>query len=65
MSRPEDIARYREAAHSAPDQIDWCVEYLRSIRKTAISRQLARNTSAIRRRLDDRDAEMITRGRVG
>jgi hypothetical protein len=51
MARDDEAARYREAAQLALDQLDWCVEYLRSIRKTRISRQLARNRAAISRRL--------------
>lgn len=51
MARDEETARYREAAQLALDQLDWCVEYLRSIRKPRIAKQLARNHAAISRRL--------------
>ena len=51
MSKNDETARYREAAHRALDQLDWCVEYLRSIRKTQLSRQLAKNRATIARRL--------------
>lgn len=47
MRRADETERYRKAAHLALDQLDWCVEYLRKLRKTAISRQLAKNRSAI------------------
>jgi hypothetical protein len=53
MARDDEAARYRQAAQLALDQLDWCVEYLRSIHKTRISRQLARNCAAISRRLRD------------
>ena len=60
MTRDNETARYREAAHRALDELDWCIEYLRSIRKTRISRQLAKNRATIARTLarseDDRHA---------
>jgi hypothetical protein len=65
MALEGEAARYRKAANSALDQIDWCVEYLRRIRKPTISRQLARNTTAIRRRMDDRAGDRVTRERTG
>jgi hypothetical protein len=55
MARVEESARYREAAEAALGQLMWCIEYLRGIRKTQLSEQLARNHAAISRRL--RDAE--------
>jgi inner membrane transporter RhtA len=64
MARRDESSRYREAAHSALDQIDRCVEYLRLIRKPTISRQLARNTSAIRRRIDERGSGGVPRERA-
>jgi hypothetical protein len=53
MARDDEAARYRQAAQLALDQLEWCVHYLRSIRKTQISQQLARNRAAISRRLSD------------
>ena len=47
MARNDEAERYRKAAHMTLDQLDWCVEYLRSLRKTRISRQVAKNRSAI------------------
>ncbi len=47
----EDVERYRHAAEDALQQLDWCIGYLHGIRKTEISRALARNRSYIRRRL--------------
>jgi hypothetical protein len=51
MARDDEAERYRKAALLALDQVDWCVDYLRSIRKTEISKQIDRNRSAILRRL--------------
>lgn len=51
MAQDEETQRYRKATHLALDQLDWCVEYLRSIRKTKLSRQIAQNRSAILQRL--------------
>jgi hypothetical protein len=65
MALGDEALRYREAARSACDQIDWCVEYLRQIRKKTISRQLAQNTTAIRRRIDERQDDRVTHRRAG
>ena len=58
MAHDDQAARYRQAAHHTLDQLDWCVEYLRSIRKTKIAKQVAKNRSAIAQTLarleDDR-----------
>ncbi len=43
--------RYRRAAEDALQQLDWCIGYLHGIRKTPISRQLAKNRSYIRQNL--------------
>jgi hypothetical protein len=51
MTKNDETARYQEAAHRALDQLDWCIEYLRSIRRTQISKQLAKNRSRIERTL--------------
>ncbi|MGN6867753.1 MAG: hypothetical protein ACTHMY_05035 [Solirubrobacteraceae bacterium] len=60
MASNDETARYREAAHRALEQLDWCIEYLRTIRKTQISKRLAKNRAAIARTLaqheDDRHA---------
>jgi hypothetical protein len=57
MARSDEAERYRKAAHLALDQIDWCVEYLRRLRKTAMSKQLAKNRSEIASRLTPRGDE--------
>jgi hypothetical protein len=54
MAREHESARYQQAAHLALDQLDWCINYLRRIHMTTIANQLARNRSAIRRRLEER-----------
>jgi hypothetical protein len=53
MARDEQAARYHKAAQLALSQLEWCIEYLRGIRKTDIADQLARNHAAIGRRLRD------------
>jgi hypothetical protein len=58
-SRDEDVAaakeaeatRYRQAANDALQQLDWAIGYLHGIRKTEISRALAKNRTFIRRQL--------------
>lgn len=47
----ESEERYRQAAEDALQQLDWCIGYLHGIRKTPISRQLAKNRSYIKRNL--------------
>jgi hypothetical protein len=55
MSVDDETARYTEATRLSVEQLDWCVMYLHSIRKTRIARALAANSSAIARRLRDRE----------
>lgn len=52
MDRDEETARYRQAAELALGQLEWCVEYLRSIRKFRLAQQLAKNHAEISRRLE-------------
>ena len=52
-----DTERYRRAAEDALQQLDWCIGYLHAIRKTQISRALARNRSYIRTNVMDRPEE--------
>lgn len=47
----QESERYRQAAENALGQLDWCIDYLHRIRKTAISAQLAKNRAHIRRQL--------------
>lgn len=62
MTKNDEAARYREAAHRALEQLDWCVEYLRTIRKTKISKQIAENRSTIARTLAESKADRHARG---
>lgn len=57
MSVNDEATRYREAARLALQQVDWCVVYLHSIRKSQIARALADNSSAIARRLGADEGE--------
>ena len=43
--------RYRRAAEDALQQLDWAIGYLHGIKKTEISKALARNRSYIRQNL--------------
>jgi hypothetical protein len=60
-SRDEEAERYRQAAEMVLDQLDWCVDYLREIRKPQIARAIARNQRHIRDRL--READRLSAGR--
>jgi DNA-binding protein Fis len=51
MPNDDNANRYRRAAELALEQLDWCINYLRSNRKTALARALTRNRDTIRRRL--------------
>jgi hypothetical protein len=44
----DELERYRSAAEDALQQLDWCIGYLHGIRKTDISRALAKNRAQIR-----------------
>jgi hypothetical protein len=46
-----DVDRDRHAPEDALQQLDWAIGYLHGIRKTDISRALAKNRSYIRTRL--------------
>ena len=54
-----DVDKYRQAAEDALQQLDWAIGYLHGIRKTDISRALAKNRSFIRRRLMDQPEEPV------
>jgi hypothetical protein len=57
--REQEADRYRKAAEDALQQLDWAIGYLHGIRKTDISRALARNRSYIRTRLMEREEEPL------
>jgi hypothetical protein len=55
----EELERYRQAAEDALQQLDWCIGYLHGIRKTDISRALAKNRSQIRTQLMRRPEQPV------
>jgi hypothetical protein len=56
-SKEREANRYRMAAEDALQQLDWAIGYLHGIRKTQISKALAKNRSVIRRQLMGRQEE--------
>jgi hypothetical protein len=46
----DQAERYRDAAELAIEQLDWCIGYLRQIRKVRIARVLHANRMEIVRR---------------
>jgi hypothetical protein len=57
--KEQEADRYRKAAEDALQQLDWVIGYLHGIRKTDISRALAKNRSYIRTRLMGREEEPL------
>jgi hypothetical protein len=57
MSANDEVARYREAARLALQQLEFCVVYLHGIGKTQIARALEKNRSAIADTLADINTE--------
>jgi hypothetical protein len=57
--RLDELERYRQAAEDALQQLDWCIGYLHGIRKTDISRALAKNRAHIRTELLRRPEEPV------
>ena len=57
--KEQEADRYRRAAEDALQQLDWAIGYLHGIRKTEISRALAKNRSHIRSHLMGRDEEAL------
>ena len=57
--KEKEADRYRKAAEDALQQLDWVIGYLHGIRKTEISRALAKNRSHIRTELMGRDEEPL------
>jgi hypothetical protein len=55
----KEADRYRKAAEDALQQLDWAIGYLHGIRKTDISRALAKNLSHIRQQLMHREEEPL------
>ena len=61
----DELERYRQAAEDALQQLDWCIGYLHGIRKTDISRALAKNRSHIRTQLLRRPEEPVPAQETG
>jgi hypothetical protein len=57
--RDDEVERYRRAAEDALQQLDWAIGYLHGIRKTEISRALAKNRSYIRSQLMGRSEQPV------
>jgi hypothetical protein len=57
--KEKEADRYRKAAEDALQQLDWAIGYLHGIRKTDISKALAKNRSYIRTRLMGREEEPL------
>lgn len=51
MANDDEAARYRRATYAALDQLEWCAEYLRRIRKAKLAKQVAKNRTALLRRV--------------
>jgi len=63
--KEKEADRYRKAAEDALQQLDWAIGYLHGIRKTDISRALAKNRSYIRTRLMEREEEPLPTQKSG
>lgn len=50
-SRTEEIEQYRRAAEETFEQPDWCIDYLRGIRKNRIAQVIQENVAQIRRQM--------------
>jgi hypothetical protein len=55
--KEKEADRYRKAAEDALQQLDWAIGYLHGIRKTEISKALAKNRSYIRQELMGRSEQ--------
>jgi hypothetical protein len=55
MASDDEAVRYRRATYLALDQLQLCVGYLRTIRKTRISEQVAKNRTTLVRRVREID----------
>jgi hypothetical protein len=59
QKKQDEADRYRKAAEDALQQLDWAIGYLHGIRKTEISRALAKNRSYIRSELMGRAEQPV------
>jgi len=55
----EDAARYRTATEDLFEQLDWCIGYLNGIRKSEITKVLAKNRSYIRSEILNQPEEPV------
>jgi hypothetical protein len=63
--KEQEANRYRMAAEDALQQLDWVIGYLHGIRKSEISRALAKNRSYIRTQLMQREEEPLPSQKTG
>ena len=59
QDKQDEADRYRKAAEDALQQLDWAIGYLHGIRKTKISKSLAKNRSYIRHQLMGRSEQPV------
>jgi hypothetical protein len=59
QDKQDEADRYRKAAEDALQQLDWAIGYLHGIRKTEISKSLAKNRSYIRKQLMGRSEQPV------
>ena len=59
QDKQDEADRYRKAAEDALQQLDWAIGYLHGIRKTEISKSLAKNRSCIRSQLMGRSEQPV------
>jgi len=59
QKKQDEADRYRRAAEDALQQLDWAIGYLHGIKKTDISKALAKNRSFIRRELMGQPEEPV------
>jgi hypothetical protein len=54
VTRHDTAKRYQRAAEMTLEQLDWCISYLRTIRRDELAKTLSRNRNHIRERLRER-----------
>jgi hypothetical protein len=59
MADNDRARQYQHAAEVALEQIEWCITYLRQIRKNDVARILSRNRAHIERRMLERPASEV------
>jgi hypothetical protein len=61
----DQARRHHQAAKEALDQLDWCIDYLSSLGKTNIAKQLKKNRSDITQRLSGKSDAPANSGDTG